>query len=705
MERQIGRQGRVARALGRLLPGGSSWRRPELLNSIVPTQVDDPVGRAVADGIAAGNRGRATTPDVRLCARAIRDQARASGQREAALAELLSLIRDYPAVAEFQKIAARLLGEMRDPRVLPAWLGVSLRFPSAMDALHNLAIAVRQHVGPDAVRVILRARFSRMPRRLDELLAYAEACDLAGATGERRAAFDRIARLFASRNDAWLQTAAWLEEEVGVHHKLATLLRRISAGAWLGAPVLRRGRRLEALVDDGGAGRADTASVRVLGTLFERVLGERAAERGRLASRAAGPLMLLTGSLGAGGAERQLVTTAAGLARAGTPGRVLADGLALDPVSVVARSLNDRRDGAFFLSDLRAADVAVQSYRELPDFAGNLSTSAVRPALSALGFLPWSTAEAIIKLTDWLRARDPAVVHVWQDGLIYAVGLAALLAGVPRIVLSGRSTPPPDRRENYLVEYDVIYRSLLRAPGVVLSVNSHHAARRYATWLDIDPARVAVVHNGVSRLPASPDPDSEAAFRAFDAQTGPASFTIGGVMRLDKVKRPVLWIEAAAGVLARVPDARCVIVGDGPLRAKAEARAQALGIARRCLFAGRSSCVGYWISKMDCVMLLSEQEGLPNSLIEAQLGGVPVITTPAGGAPETLRPGSTGLVTGADPTPHEIGDLVAALAAEPDRLKAMGEAATHWAEEAFPVSRMLSNTLALYATAGRNAGG
>jgi hypothetical protein len=115
--------------------------------------------------------------------------------------------------------------------------------------------------------------------------------------------------------------------------------------------------------------------------------------------------------------------------------RTLQDGLVLDPVNVVTRSLRDRKDGAFYLGDLQRAGIQVGSYRELPDFAGNLATSAVRPALSALGFLPWSTAEAVIKLTDRLQAMNPEVVHIWHDGLVYAAGLAALLAGVPRIAI------------------------------------------------------------------------------------------------------------------------------------------------------------------------------------------------------------------------------------------------------------------------------
>lgn len=702
-----GREGmrifRLSNLTGALL--SRRWSRAALLGSLPMPAASDPLCEAVKSGSAAGNTKRRPTQEMRLRARALRDHARATNSREAAFSELLGFVRDHPGTEEFQKIVARLLHEMHDERALEAWLGISLRFPRSMDAFHNLVVLTRRYKEARTVRVVLQARFPRMPTGLDQLLAYAEACDLAGAAAERRAAFKRLARTFEKRNDSWLLGTSWLEEELGIHQLVVKVLRRIAAGTGLGPPILRERQRLNAAMGDwehsdrrplDGDSRA---SVKVLGALFNRILETRQVGASPRSDKT-GSVLLLTGSLGTGGAERQLVNTAVGLNQMSLEERTLDDGLIVDPVNVVARSLRDRKDGAFYLADLQRAGISVGSYRELPDFAGNLATSAVRPALSALGFLPWSTAEAVIKLTDWLQSTKPEVVHIWQDGLVYAVGLAALLAGVPRIILSGRSAPPPDRRERYPIEYDIIYRSLLRAPGVKLSVNSRYAASRYATWLDVDPELISVIPNGVARAPCVSDVESEAAFDAFEKRTRQSTLTLGAVMRLDEVKRPLLWIDAAAGLLGKVPNARFIIVGDGPFRARAEKRAQALGVAERCLFVGRSACVGYWLSKMDALLLLSEHEGLPNALIEAQLAGVPVITSAAGGASETLIPGTTGVLMGASPTPHEVADVIAGLVAQPGRLPSMGGAAEAWAREAFPIPRMLSNTLKTYAAAG-----
>lgn len=670
-------------------------------------ELPDPLEDTVRKAIAKGKGRQRPTRDERLKARGIRHQARASGHFKQAIAELMVFVGRYPHVEEFQKIAARLLQDAKDERAVAAWLGVTRRFPMAMDAFHNLIILVHRQNGPAFAAAVLKARFPRIPKRIEQLLAYAEASDLVGATVQRQIAFQRLALIFGNRRNSWLAASSWLDEEWGEDLRTpAMLLRRLAGGAGLRPPVLSEERRLSAIIGDwerSGRGPFDqesAPSVRALAALFDRVIHERSTcDRPLRTGRA--PVLLLTGSLGSGGAERQVVNTAIGFSRLSRGQRTLGNGVILDPVGVVARSLKDRKDGKFYYPELRASNIGVDSYREFEDFAGDLGSSAVRPALAVLGFLPWSTAEAVIKLTDWLRMKNPEVVHIWQDGLVYAAGLAALLAGVPRIVLSGRSSPPPDRRENYLIEYDVIYRSLLRAPGVRLSVNSRHAANRYAEWLGIDQEQITVVPNGVNVQPAIGDPDSVAAFESFAARTGEAVLTLGAVMRMDEVKRPLSWIDAAAALLNRERGARCIIVGDGPFRVKAERRAEALGIAERCLFVGRSTNVGYWLSKMDMLMLLSAHEGLPNALIEAQLAGVPVITTPAGGAPEALIAGRTGLVLSPKASAPEIAELIAGLAAQPDRLREMGAAAQAWARGTFPISRMLSNTLQVYDAAAQ----
>ncbi|MGH9810430.1 MAG: glycosyltransferase, partial [Terriglobia bacterium] len=155
--------------------------------------------------------------------------------------------------------------------------------------------------------------------------------------------------------------------------------------------------------------------------------------------------------------------------------------------------------------------------------------------------------------------------------------------------------------------------------------------------------------------------------------------------------------------LRHVPAARFIVIGDGPLRAAAIERAAAHAVLDRFLFVGRTACVWYWLSKMTAFLLLSEHEGLPNALIEAQFAGVPVITTPAGGSAETLIEEATGIVTGRTPSAEEVAAIIANLVAAPERLRHMGEAAASWARTAFPIELMVQRTVDLYDAAGAAA--
>ncbi len=213
-----------------------------------------------------------------------------------------------------------------------------------------------------------------------------------------------------------------------------------------------------------------------------------------------------------------------------------------------------------------------------------------------------------------------------------------------------RSQPPIDRPERNHPEYADIFPALLAAPGVVLTTNSKFAARRYASWLGIAEDRIHVIYNGVAPLPDIGAATSMARLAEFDAATS-AGPVIGTVLRFDLNKRPLLWIECAARFLRRRPDARFIMVGDGPMREEAEACARLRGLGGRVLFVGRVRDVGFWLSRMDAFLLTSRCEGLPNVLLEAQLAGVPVVTTPAGGAGETILSDRAGHVLACAETP------------------------------------------------------
>jgi hypothetical protein len=110
--------------------------------------------------------------------------------------------------------------------------------------------------------------------------------------------------------------------------------------------------------------------------------------------------------------------------------------------------------------------------------------------------------EGVPRLSDPLRRWRPEIVQIWEERTVFDVALAALIARVPRIIVSLRSVPAIDRPDRYRVEYPLIFNALLSADHVGLSCNSKYAAARYAAWLGVDPTRFEIIPNGAERLPA-----------------------------------------------------------------------------------------------------------------------------------------------------------------------------------------------------------
>ncbi|KND57106.1 Glycosyl transferase, group 1 family protein [Candidatus Burkholderia verschuerenii] len=385
---------------------------------------------------------------------------------------------------------------------------------------------------------------------------------------------------------------------------------------------------------------------------------------------------LVTGSLGPGGAERQLTRLACHLQRVcempqyskGEAGRI-------DRVEVLVKQhtvQGDTRKGHridFFLGTMNDACVKVTEINTLPSIAANQQALDDADTLRLLQNLPPQVNYGVTRLAPLFRERRFDVVSLWQDGTCLFGALAALIASVPVIHLVFRGLPPNIRAERYRPEYAVLYKALAEVPGVVFVCNSRTGAQAYADWLDMPVTRFKVLYNGVPELSVDGADEDVQRWEAFDARCADATEMIGGVFRFEPDKRPLTWIRLAARYLKMRPLARFFIVGDGRLQQSAVELAAELGVADRMLFADLSSHVGYWYSKMDAKVLLSRFEGLPNVLIEAQMLGVGTVSTPAGGAGECFVDGVTGHLLESAEQP----DLQAAcerLAALVDRCRA-----------------------------------
>jgi glycosyltransferase involved in cell wall biosynthesis len=139
-------------------------------------------------------------------------------------------------------------------------------------------------------------------------------------------------------------------------------------------------------------------------------------------------------------------------------------------------------------------------------------------------------------------------------------------------------------------------------------------------------------------------------------------------------------LRAAPRVLRTIPEARFVLVGQGPLLEQSQHEAARLGIESRVFFTGFREDVPRLVAAADLFVLPSRHEGLSIALLEAMALGKPAVVTDAGGLPEVVQHGKQGLVVPAKDSGALAEEIVTLLNDLPLRQR-LGEAARERAGE------------------------
>jgi glycosyltransferase involved in cell wall biosynthesis len=211
------------------------------------------------------------------------------------------------------------------------------------------------------------------------------------------------------------------------------------------------------------------------------------------------------------------------------------------------------------------------------------------------------------------------------------------------------------------------YRALLRRTEVSLITVADACKRDYLDWIGLDDAsNVHAVYNGIdfSDIESAVELGSRATVRT---QFGIDEHTplVGTAFRFVELKRPFLWVDAAAIVLAIHPECRFIMFGDGEERDRTIAYINSRGLNRNFSLPGLVSDLYRHLPMLDAFVLSSRTEGLPNVLIEAQAAGVPVVAYDVGGVGETMLDGVTGFLVKEETAEALAAGILRALE-EPD---------------------------------------
>lgn len=285
-----------------------------------------------------------------------------------------------------------------------------------------------------------------------------------------------------------------------------------------------------------------------------------------------------------------------------------------------------------------------------------------------------------------LRSIQPDVVHV-HDPMGVAL-MAMALKFQPR--LAPRPLIVASRRVDFHLKKNAFSRWKYRHIDVFIAVSGVIA--RMLVEDGIPAERIEVVHDGVPIGTIDKTPAADVHKELWLPHGAPI---IGNVAALVPHKGQKDLIAAAAKVVRAVPDARFVILGEGELRPVLEQQVKSLGLERHVFLPGFRPDALSLQKSFDIFVMSSITEGLGSAMLDALACGTPVVGTYAGGIPEAIEHGRTGLLV----KPHHPDDLAAAIVRllnDPALRARLGAAGRGHVETAFSVERMVEGTLAVY---------
>jgi glycosyltransferase involved in cell wall biosynthesis len=348
---------------------------------------------------------------------------------------------------------------------------------------------------------------------------------------------------------------------------------------------------------------------------------------------------LVAGTLGQGGAERQLYYVAATLRGAGARPLVLS----------LAR-------GEHWEGPLREAGVPVEWVGARPGRAARLmavTRAAARHRADLLQSFHFYANPYAALAARALRRPDLGAVRGSGQADLDSVGgvMGRLCVWLPRLLVANS-----DAAVTRLQQLGVPRRRLRLLPNVI-DVNAF--------------------------VPSAAD---EAA----------RPFTVAAIGRLDANKRFDRALRVVASARPRIArDVRLIVAGAGPDRSALEALAVRLGLGGQVTFAGAVADIRPLLGQADCLLLTSDAEGTPNVILEAMAAARPVIATAVGGVSALVEPGRTGLLAARDDEAALAGAVVR-LAGDPGLTARMGRQGRARVSEHYSLQGLEEHLRALY---------
>jgi L-malate glycosyltransferase len=289
------------------------------------------------------------------------------------------------------------------------------------------------------------------------------------------------------------------------------------------------------------------------------------------------------------------------------------------------------------------------------------------------------------RLSRAIKQLQPDVVHAHDP---HGVAMAALA-----LSMSTQLAKPPlvaARRVDFHLKNNALSRWKYRQVDCFICASD--AVRRMLVADGVPAARAVTVHEGIDLGHVDAAPPVDLHSELWLPHNSPI---VGNVAALVPHKGQRHLIEAAAIVIKKVPDARFVIAGEGELRPALERQIKEHHLEKHVFLAGFRPDVLSVHKAFDIFVMSSVTEGLGTSLLDAMACGKPIVATTAGGMPEVVADGRTGLLV----PPRDYTTMAEALIkllSDPALRAEMGSAGLARVRTRFSAERMVQDTLDVY---------
>jgi glycosyltransferase involved in cell wall biosynthesis len=247
---------------------------------------------------------------------------------------------------------------------------------------------------------------------------------------------------------------------------------------------------------------------------------------------------------------------------------------------------------------------------------------------------------ALIRFRSIIQKKNIQLIHCHRSGDLGLLWVMSMFGKLPPVVL--------DRQVSSKIKKKDLYHRCVYHLVSKVFVLSRYLERNMLDTTPIAPGKLVVIPGGIRLESYVRSAEARERIRS-EWGISPSSIVIGCVSRIDEQKGLMDLTHAFAKLVQRVPSVCLVIVGEPTVGEPAFAenlhrQVAQLGISKEILFAGYRSDIPQVLSAFDIFALPSYEESFGYVFIEAMAAGLPVVTTNAGGVPEIVEDGVTGIL-------------------------------------------------------------